>query len=57
MKTFLEILAFVAFLCAFVVWHGEGFIWFVVGAVCMAVAVWAGAKVQRADEEENNPII
>ena len=57
MKRFLEILAFVGFFGAIILWHGESFIWLFLGAICMAVAIWAGAKVQRADEDEDNPII
>ena len=57
MANFWAIVVVVCFFGAFALWHGESFIWLFLGVICMAVAIWAGAKLQRADEDEDNPVI
>lgn len=52
--------AFVALVCglgAFVVFHGDGAIWFFLGAILAICAAWAGISLSKEDEDRENPYL
>lgn len=51
-----SILSVILGVFALILWHGCA--WSIVGGlVCFALAVWCGAKANKAEEEERDPYI
>lgn len=50
-------MAVVCFFGAFVVWHGDGVLWFFVGVILAICAALAGISLSKEEEDRENPYI